>query len=220
MTPHHMYTHELDDADRYDRIGAIDIETTGLTPTTNSLVAIATGYYDTTTTEFEWTVHTRARTNDEPALIHEAFAWLASYQLDGIITFNGTNFDLPFITHRLNAHEIRDGPEVPGRHVDLYPPRKRAADEANEKWPSLEECLAAYDIPRDETTYNGARLDNTRFGEELAPAYLDAIAARDDHAIQELESIITPYAGADIEATIALYEADAGRTYTPSYSFD
>lgn len=220
MTPHHMYTHELDAADRYDRIGAIDIETNGLNPTTNSLVAIATGYYDTTTTQFEWTVHTRATASDEPALIHDAFAWLASYQFDGIVTYNGTNFDFPFITNRLYAHGKRDPPAVPANHIDLYPPRKRVATETNNKWPSLEECLAAYDIPCYETAYNGELLDNTRFGEELAPAYLTAIKSHDDQSIQELESIIRPYAGADIEATIALYEADAGRTYTPSYSFD
>ncbi len=215
-----MYTHELDPAEQFDRIGVLDIETNGLNPHTNTLVAIGTGYYDTTTTNFEWAVHTLATTSDEPTLIHDAFDWLATYQIEGMVTYNGSNFDLPFITHRLNAHGIRDGPDLTAHHVDLYQPRKQAADLADEKWPALEECLTAYDIPRHEITYKDEPLDNTRFGRELAPAYLTAIQERDTHTIQTLEPIITSYAGSDIEATIALYEADANRTYTPSYFFE
>lgn len=215
-----MYTHDLDPAERFDRIGAIDIETNGLNPNSNSLVAIATGYYDTTTTDFDWAVHTLATASDEATLIQEAFAWLATYHLEGMVTYNGKNFDLPFINRRLQAHGIRDGPSFIAKHVDLYQPRKQAADHADEKWPALEDCLNAYDIPCYETVWNGKPLDNSRFGQELAPAYLDAIAQQNSRSIHDLETVITPYAGADIEATIALYEADANRPYTPTYPFD
>lgn len=215
-----MYTHELDPTERFDRIGAIDIETNGINPKSHTLVAIATGYYDTTTTEFDWAVHTLATATDEPSLIHEAFGWLEHHQPEGMITYNGNDFDLPFITHRLNKHGIRDNPSLIAPHIDLYTPRKRAADHADEKWPALEECLNAYGIPCYETMFQGEPLDNTRFGEELAPAYLDAITHRDSHTIQELETVIRPYAASDIEATIALYEADADRNYTPNYPFD
>lgn len=215
-----MYTHALEPADRFSRIGAIDIETNGLDGNTDSLVAIGTGYYDADTTEFTWAVHTRAACPDEFTLIRAAFSWLNDLQPAGIVTYNGKGFDLPFIRNRVRALGIGDPPGLVGTHIDLYPPRQRAANRADVKWPRLEECLTAYGIPCYEITWNGDLLDNSRFGSELAPAYLAAVDRGDDPTIRELEAVITPYAGSDIEATIALYEADAGRSYTPSYSFE
>lgn len=215
-----MYTHSLEPSDRFSHIGAIDIETNGLDGNTDSLVAIATGYYDADTTEFTWAVHTRAACPDEPTLIRVAFSWLNDLQPAGIVTYNGKGFGLPFIRNRVRDLGVRDLPELVGKHVDLYPPRQQAASSAGVKWPRLEECLTAHGIPCYEITWNGDLLDNSRFGRELAPAYLAAVDQGDAPTIRELESVIMPYAGSDIEATIALYEADAGRSYTPSYSFE
>lgn len=214
-----MYTHALDPADRFSRVGAIDIETNGLDGTTDALVAIATGYYDADTREFMWAVHTRAACPDERALVRVAFSWLNDLQPAGIVTYNGTDFDLPFIRDRLCVLGVKNPPRLVAEHVDLFLPRQRAASRTEAKWPSLEECLAAYGIPCCELSWDGDVLDNSRFGRELAPAYLAAVGRGDNPTIRELESVIIPYAGSDIEATIALYEADAGRSYTPSYSF-
>ena len=43
--------------------------------------------------------------------------------------------------------------------------------------PKLEECLASYDFAEPVTEWDGRPVTNTRFGEELGPAYLSAVAA-------------------------------------------
>lgn len=87
----------------------------------------------------------------------------------------------------------------------------------NKKWPSLEECLTSYDLPLYETTWRGDTLTNTRFGEELGPEYLAAL--ENGSELTELEAVIHEYTASDIEANIALYEADVGRKYTPAYDY-
>jgi hypothetical protein len=59
--------------------------------------------------------------------------------------------------------------------------------------------------------WRGEELTNTRFGEELAPEYLQAIEEDRTASINELETVIYEYVMTDIEANIALYESDVGR---------
>lgn len=213
-----MYTRDLEQSDRFDRIATLDIETDGFDGRTNDLAAIGVGYYEAGTDRAEVEVVTRAASgNDEVAVIERAFEWVNRRDPPAVVTYNGGDFDLPFLRDRLNALEVEREPTFTGRHVDLYPPRKREADRLNQKWPRLEECLEAYGLPVSETRWDGRTLDNARFGEELAPRYLDALERADDGTVSGLEPTVREYAASDIEATIALYEADAGRRYEPGY---
>ncbi|KTG24435.1 hypothetical protein AUR66_16605, partial [Haloferax profundi] len=65
--------------------------------------------------------------------------------------------------------------------------------------------------------WDKSEMTNERFGEELAPKYLSALEHGDWARADELEYVIRDYAVADTEATIALYEALLGRSYTPQY---
>lgn len=215
-----MVTVALEADQRFDSIGTLDIETTGLDGSTDELVAIGVGYYEAGRETAEVEVVTRARTrDDERTLLADAYGWLNERTPGGLATYNGADFDLPFLDDRLAALGCRDEVTLPcaDSHVDLYRARKRAADRAGRKWPSLEEALGAYDLPVHSTHWEADELTNSRFGEVLAPRYLDALARGDDATVDELEETVVAYTAADVEATVALYEADAGRTYVPRY---
>lgn len=214
-----MYTYGLPENARFDRIGAIDIETNGLDGAKSDLVSIGVGYYREGQSPPEIDVITRANTNNnEIAIVKQAFEWINNREPEGIVTYNGSEFDFPFINKRLSALGVNEAPTLTGFHIDLYQPRKRAADQANEKWPSLEECLQANGIPIYETVWNGETVDNTRFGNELAPAYLKAIEKGEKGIVEHLDAVVREYTASDIEANIALYEADTGRHFEPSHS--
>jgi DNA polymerase elongation subunit (family B) len=167
-------------------------------------------------------VITRAAVHgDERTLIKNAYSWLNERTPDGLATYKGASFDFTFLNDRMEALEIGERPSIrcAEKHVDLYPARKRIADQSGRKWPSLEESLDAYDLPIYSTQWEGAELTNNRFGEDLAPRYLTALAREDDSTLNELESTVIEYTASDVEANIALYEADAGRTYIPKYSY-
>ncbi len=208
-----MYTIDLPATDRFSAYGALDIETDGLDGATDRLVAIGVGYHDGAG-DPEVEVHTlSAARGDEAALVETAFAWLDRRAPEGLVTYNGTEFDLPFLRARLGALGVEALPGLSGRHVDLFTERKRLAAVDGEKWPRLEECLEAYGLPVVETDWEGEPLTNVRFGEELAPRYLRALSGLEFDRVRALEAVIREYASADVEATVALYEADAGRSW-------
>jgi len=60
-------------------------------------------------------------------------------------------------------------------------------------------------------------LDNTRFGEEFAPAFLDTVANGDDQAIGPYRDVLDHYLTTDLEANLALYYADQGQSFEPDH---
>lgn len=217
-----MFAVDLDPDQRFDSIGTLDIETNGFDGSSDELVAIGVGYYEAGRETAEVEVITRAAVRgDERTLIENAYGWLNERTPDGLATYKGASFDLTFLSDRMEVLGFRERPTMTcaDRHVDLYPARKRIADRTGRKWPSLEESLDAYDLPVYSTQWKGAELTNTRFGQDLAPRYLNALAQEDDSTLDELEPTIIEYTASDVEANIALYEADAGRTYMPQYSY-
>lgn len=207
-----MNTLDRAETDRLPTYAAMDIETTGLDGTEDSLVAIGVGYQaEAVPREVE--VHTLADARgDEVALIETAFAWLDRREPAGLVTYNGTAFDLPFLAARLDALGAEVDLTHPGRHVDLFTERQRLATLADERWPSLEACLEAYDLPVAVTDWEGDVLTNRRFGEELAPRYVHALETMEFAVVHAIERVIRDYTAADIEATLALYEVDLRST--------
>lgn len=212
-----MYTLEIDARDRFGAYGTLDIETDGFDGKTNELVAIGVGYYEASGSP-DLEVFTRRQFADEAALIGAAFEWLTARHPEGVVTYNGLEFDFAFLDAKLEALGVDPGPSPPSPHVDLFAPRRRLADRAGTKWPSLEECLRAYDLPVAETAWEGEPLTNARFGEDLAPRYITAIETGEATRAAAIDRTIDAYTAADIEATIALYEADVNRGYDPRYS--
>lgn len=210
---------ELNPDQCFDSIGTLDIETSGFDGATEDLIAVGVGYYEPNA-DAEVAVHTQLMFDgDERELIRNAYDWLNDREPECLATFNGAGFDFDFLVDKCDALGYRDRPDLLGwpNHVDLLSERKQRLP-PNRKWPSLEESLNAYEIPKYETTWNGKKLTNTRFGEELAPRYVDALASSDAGVLDELESVVVEYTESDIEANIALYEADAGREYLPTYA--
>lgn len=206
----------------YDTVGTLDIETSGFDGATEDLIAVGVGYHDTSNgDDAEIAVHTQRQHNgDERELIRSAFQWLNSRDPEALASYKGSSFDMDFLYKKHIALEMSDLPtlECTRNHIDLFDPRKDLADQHGKKWPSLEESLKAYDIPEYETEWNGGVLTNKKFGEELAPWYVDALQQGDTETLDELESVVVEYTETDIEANLALYAADAGREYLPTYA--
>jgi hypothetical protein len=96
----------------------------------------------------------------------------------------------------------------PDTHLDLCTTRSGYA--------KLEECVAAYDATPAETHWRGGPLDSGRFGEELGPTYLAALAAGDEAAAAELRSVIDHYLRTDLEANLLVYYGDIGVPFDPA----
>lgn len=206
-----MYTLDLPESDHLETYGVLDIETDGLEGAEDHLVAIGVGSVDGSGPPEVDVLTLASARGDESALIESAIEWLDRRSPDGVVTYNGTSFDLPFLEARLSTLGLESGLGLAGRHIDLFSERKRLASAAGERWPRLEDCLKAYGLTVAETVWEGAPLTNARFGEELAPRYLRALDGLEFGRVRALERVIHAYTTADIEATIELYEADVGR---------
>lgn len=214
-----MHMLNLDEDHQFGDYAALDIETDGFDGKENNLIAVGVGYYDGDGRP-EIDVITRASVdNDELAVIQEAYSWLDTRNPEGVVTYNGKGFDFKFLTDKLSVLGANPKPELSTPHLDLFPERQQLADRAGAKWPRLEECLRAYDIPIYETEWNGQQFSGEILAEEFAPLYLAALSNGEQGLINELEDILWEYTASDIEATIALYEADINRGYMPKYSF-
>jgi len=213
-------TLNLSDEHRYDSIGTLDIETSGFDGATEDLIAIGVGYCEANGENVAVEVFTQKDFDgDEAELIQSAYEWLNTRSPDGLATFKGSEFDFEFLEDKQQALGFTaDDLMCQSNHVDLFIPRKEQAEAQNKKWPSLEESLDAYDIPEYTTMWGGVKLDNVRFGEELAPKYVTALDGRGQHSLDSLEAVVREYTETDIEANLALYEHDVGRKYTPTYA--
>lgn len=216
-----MFELDFSGDERYDSYGTIDIETSGFEGDSEDLIAIGMGYYEAGADDAEVKTFTRKNvTGDEQMLIQNAYEWYNSHDPDALVSFGGDFFDLTFLSDKIEALGYADCPDLAGveNHVDMFELRKPIADRNGKKWPSLEESIAEYGIPELETEWEGSKLVNTRFGEELAPKYMDALRQGDTDTLDALEATVLEYTESDIEANIALYESDAGREYTPTYA--
>lgn len=213
-----MQMHNLGEDHQFEHYAALDIETDGFNGKEDNLIAIGVGYYDGNGRPEIVVISRASVNNDEVAMIQEAYSWLNTRNPEGVVTYNGVGFDFEFINDKLETLGGEPKLTVAGTHLDLFPERKRLASQANEKWPRLEECLKAYDIPIYETEWNGQPFTGETLAEKFAPLYLGALSNDEQGLIDHLEDILWEYTASDIEATIALYEADVGRSYIPSYS--
>ena len=196
------------------RYGTIDIETDGVDPTSSQTVAIGIGLKDTVADEQMIDVLTLGGAlGDEGTMIRRAFERINEFEPDALVTFNGKSFDLDYLSERIESLQFRQKPNLncTKNHVDLFVPRKKSADEAGVKWPSLEEVLDTHGLTVQPTMWEGEELSNSIFGERLASKYIDAVSEDRKGEINELENVIHQYVVGDIESNIALYEIDAGR---------
>lgn len=207
----------------HDRLATFDIETTATDPSEGELVSIGIGIHDRTdplTSASYETFHRRAA-DDEAALVERAMAGLAAADPDGLVTYNGVAFDLPFVEGRLTRLDATvEFPAVTERpaHLDLFPDRKRRADDEGVPWPRLEACLEAYGHAPPRTVWRGEPLTNSRFGEELGPAYLRTLGTETGERFREtLTDVVDHYLVGDLEATLALFYADLGEPFDATY---
>jgi len=196
------------------RYASLDIETDDVDPTSSQTVAIGIGLKDTVADEQMIDVLTLGGAlGDEGTMIRRAFERINEFEPDALVTFNGKSFDLDYLSERIESLQFRQKPDLNcvKNHVDLFVPRKRSADEAGVKWPSLEEVLDTHGLTVQPTMWEGGELSNSIFGERLASKYIDAVSEDRKGEIDELENVIHQYVVGDIESNIALYEIDAGR---------
>ena len=206
----------------HDSIVTFDIETTHYDPEKGETVAIGVGHHETdssTTDRYEIFTRRKRGVDDEQQLIERAFEYIDDLGGDTLVSYNGIEFDMDFIYERsVHFDSLPASPELAstGQHIDLFAGRKEACG-PNDKWPSLEECLDSYGLPVPKTVWNGSPLDNTRFGDEFAPAFLNMVANGDKQAIKPYREVLDHYLTTDLEANLALYYADQGRSFEPDH---
>ena len=214
---------KLDQGDHgLEQVATLDIETTHYKPRQGEIVSIGVGVHERGTSGAHATYATFHRDGSgEAELVERAVQQLHEFNADGLVSYNGRNFDLSFIGDRLQilgqADTVSDLPRyVERQHVDLFEPRKARAEQINKSWPGLEECLESYGYPCPRTVWQGKPLDNTRFGEELGPTYLDALSTNDERH-SSLADVIDHYLVTDLEANFAIYYSDIGESFTPHH---
>lgn len=204
----------------HDRIATIDIETTHYIPDQGETVSVGLGVHDRDTPLSEASYDLFHRNgDDETEVIQQAIDRLEQYDADALVSYKGRDFDIDFLTERcrlLDAPTIDVTLDTPDTHIDLYEGRERRAEQLNEKWPSLEECLESYGFPTPKTVWNGGEITNVRFGEEVGPAYLDAHEAGDTDSADAIKDAIEHYLITDLEANLALYYSDIGAQVEPA----
>lgn len=206
----------------HDCIATFDIETTHWDPSQGEVVSIGLGIHrrETPLSNAEFELLHRSPLRDEGTLIQEVYAWLDNVDADYLVSFNGRDFDFPFCDDRLEIlGEAADSPRLhtPQTHLDLlHDDRKALADERGEKWPGLEEVLQAYGESPETQMWRGEPLDNTRFGEELGPSLLEAVANDDQATAEQLINTVDEYLRDDLEKNLRLYYYDIGDMDPPA----
>jgi hypothetical protein len=197
------------------RIATLDIETTGFDATAEETVAIGLGLHERGTPGSDASLDCfyREAPDDEGEMILGAAERLADYGADLLLTYNGADFDLPFLRDRLDELGVTQTAFqfAEDDHLDLLTDRKAMPG----KWPKLEECVAAYGATPARTVWNGTVVDGGVFGEELAPAYLRGLAADDSARTSTLRPVIEHYLESDLENNWLVYYGDLGVDFEP-----
>lgn len=209
--------HDLPDPG-FDRVATLDIETTHYKPQKGEVVSIGVGAHDVgqdaTKIEYELQHRSDPSVDNETELIKQSLGAVNMFDADGLVSYNGKDFDVWFLEERLSrngAGQFHSGDLLPNAHIDLMEARKQQC--SGRKWPTLEECLASYDLPIPKTVWQGEELDNARFGEELGPRYLSMLG---DGDAGDLRDVIEHYLRTDLEANFAVFYADTGVPFNPS----
>ncbi|QCC57230.1 ribonuclease H-like domain-containing protein [Natrinema thermotolerans] len=196
----------------YETLATLDIETTHYKASKGETVSVGIGVYDRGDATLQYEPFHRAGPDDEAATIADALAFVENCGADALVSYHGQDFDLEFLADRLSLLDadpvVADAALEP--HIDVFADRKAVCDRTGDKWPKLEECLASYDFPEPVTEWDGQPVTNTRFGEELGPAYLAALSDGDDERAGALRDVIDHYLVTDLEANLAIYHADCG----------
>lgn len=204
----------------HDRIVTLDIETTHWKPEEGETVSVGLAVHDRgePASEITYEPFHRSGTDDEAETITAALERVDDLGADALVSYNGRDFDMGFLADRLEmlGHEpVTPTLDTPTTHIDIFEDRKAVCDRTGDKWPKLEECLASYGFPEPTTVWNGQPVDNTRFGEELGPLYLEILDAENDDILDQLTPIVDHYLVTDLEANLALYYADIGAEFEP-----
>ncbi len=206
----------------HNRLATIDIETTHYDPANGETVSVGIGIHErgTPASKAAYELLHRETADDERDLIETSLEYLDTCEADALVSFNGRDFDMTFLQDRL-AHLSADQRtarlDTPDTHIDLFEARQTKCNQTGTKWPTLEECLVAYEFEVPETYWNGQPVTNVRFGRELGPAYLSALEAGDWDRASELQQVIEHYLITDLEANFAIFCADIGDPFEPVY---
>ncbi|WP_251330052.1 ribonuclease H-like domain-containing protein [Haloplanus pelagicus] len=205
-----------------ERVATVDIETTATNPRDGELVSVGVGVHARTDSLTQATYETFHRDGEgEVSLVRAAMDRLEGSDADALITYNGAEFDLPFVEGRLAAHDATlDRPSITDSetHVDLFLDRRERAEETDEPWPGLEACLEAYGYTPATTVWRGESVTNERFGEELGAAYLRTLGTETGARFRAtLADVVDHYLRTDLEATLALFYADLGESVDAAY---
>ncbi|WP_251344030.1 ribonuclease H-like domain-containing protein [Haloplanus halophilus] len=205
-----------------ETVATVDIETTATNPQDGELVSVGVGVHERAAPLTDATYETFHRDGDgEVSLIRRAMDRLDRSDADALVTYNGIEFDLPFVEGRLARHGASlDLPAITAAetHVDLFPDRRDRAEERDEPWPSLEACLESYGYAPAKTVWRGDPVTNGVFGDELGPAYLRTLGTETGDRFREtLAAVIDHYLRTDLEANLALFYADVGEPFESAY---
>ncbi|MFC7173422.1 ribonuclease H-like domain-containing protein [Haloplanus litoreus] len=205
-----------------ETVATVDIETTAVDPGDGELVAIGVGVHPRAEPLTRATYETFHRDGDgEVSLIRAAMDYLARSGADALVTYNGAEFDLPFVERRLAERGAAlDLPAITASetHLDLFLDRRDRAEAADEPWPSLETCLESCGYTPAETVWRGTPVTNERFGDELGPAYLRTLGTATGARFRAtLAEVVDHYLRTDLEATLALFYADVGEPFDSTY---
>ena len=211
--------YDRDDAG-YNTIATLDIETTHWKATEGETVSVGVAVHNRNADELTYEPFHRESGDDEPEMIERALEFVDDCGADALVSYNGKDFDMGFLHDRLQytGHDpFTPDLDTPETHIDLLEDRKAVCERTGQKWPKLEECLETYGFPEPVTEWDGQPVTNKRFGEELGPAYLEAVSMAKSDRAEQLREVIDHYLVTDLEANLAIYYSDCGAEFEPEY---
>lgn len=107
--------HKLNLKDK--KICFLDIETTGLNRTRDSIYLVGIGYYDDKLLSWKIVQFLAEELSEEVDVLLEAYRLLSKFDI--IVNYNGTSFDIPFINNKLKFYRSNLSLDV-DKSLDLY----------------------------------------------------------------------------------------------------
>lgn len=153
----------------------LDIETTGLSPDLSTVFLIGCGYHED---QCLHTIHWLADTydlNEEQSILNAFTLWLKqrmdAYTTTQIITYNGQNFDLPFLKRRFEQCGLIFplNPTLIEQNTDYF----RCVSKHKHLWPLKDLKLHTF------SKWLGQKTSNTPSGRQLIKTYHAYIKTKD-----------------------------------------